>query len=46
MLDAGLKCDTELLFLRCSLSDNNLKDEGIEHIADIFTKLPRLASVM
>ncbi|KAF3689150.1 Protein NLRC5 [Channa argus] len=29
-----------------NLSDNNLKDEGIKYIADMFTKLPRLASVM
>ncbi|XP_039989216.1 NLR family, CARD domain containing 5 isoform X2 [Xiphias gladius] len=29
-----------------NLSDNSLKDEGIKHIADIFTKLPRLAYVM
>uniref|UniRef100_A0A3Q3KF26 NACHT domain-containing protein n=1 Tax=Monopterus albus TaxID=43700 RepID=A0A3Q3KF26_MONAL len=28
------------------LSDNSLKDEGIKHIADIFTKLSRLVSVM
>ncbi|XP_044049750.1 NLR family, CARD domain containing 5 isoform X2 [Siniperca chuatsi] len=29
-----------------NLSDNNLKDGGIKHIADVFTKLPRLVSVM
>ncbi|XP_040893397.1 NLR family, CARD domain containing 5 isoform X2 [Toxotes jaculatrix] len=29
-----------------NLSDNNLKDEGIKHVADIFTKLPSLVSVM
>ncbi|XP_070686829.1 protein NLRC5 isoform X2 [Pempheris klunzingeri] len=29
-----------------NLSDNNLKDEGIKHIADVFSKLPRLVSVM
>ncbi|XP_034390083.1 protein NLRC5 isoform X2 [Cyclopterus lumpus] len=28
-----------------NLSDNELKDDGIKHIADIFTKLPRLALV-
>lgn len=34
------------LFWRCSLSDNNLKDTGIKHIADVCTKLPRLVSLM
>ncbi|XP_076590240.1 protein NLRC5 isoform X2 [Chaetodon auriga] len=29
-----------------NVSDNNLKDAGIEHIADVFTKLPGLVSVM
>uniref|UniRef100_UPI0037E79037 protein NLRC5 isoform X2 n=1 Tax=Semicossyphus pulcher TaxID=241346 RepID=UPI0037E79037 len=29
-----------------NLSDNNLKDEGIEHIAEVFAKLPKLVSVM
>uniref|UniRef100_A0A3Q1IEA6 NACHT domain-containing protein n=1 Tax=Anabas testudineus TaxID=64144 RepID=A0A3Q1IEA6_ANATE len=29
-----------------NLSDNNLKDEGIRYIADIFAKLPRLTSVV
>ncbi|KAM7003461.1 protein NLRC5 [Tautogolabrus adspersus] len=29
-----------------NLSDNNLKDEGIEHIADVFHKLPGLVSIM
>nr|ALJ32258.1 NLRC5 [Miichthys miiuy] len=29
-----------------NLSDNNLKDAGIEHVADVFTKLPRLESLM
>nr|XP_046249885.1 NLR family, CARD domain containing 5 isoform X2 [Scatophagus argus] len=29
-----------------NLSDNNLKDAGIKHIVDVFTKLPRLASVI
>ncbi|XP_029289631.1 protein NLRC5 isoform X2 [Cottoperca gobio] len=29
-----------------NLSDNNLTDEGIEHIADIFTKQPRQVLVM
>ncbi|XP_069573025.1 protein NLRC5 [Brachyistius frenatus] len=29
-----------------NLSDNNLKDEGIEHVAEIFNKLQTLASVM
>ncbi|XP_051238598.1 protein NLRC5 isoform X4 [Dicentrarchus labrax] len=29
-----------------NLSDNNLKDAGIEHIADVFTKLPGLVSVL
>uniref|UniRef100_A0A8D0DF70 NLR family CARD domain containing 5 n=1 Tax=Sander lucioperca TaxID=283035 RepID=A0A8D0DF70_SANLU len=28
-----------------NLSDNNLKDQGIKHIADIFTKQPRLVLV-
>lgn len=35
-----------VVFLCCSLSDNNLKDEGIKQIADIFAKLPKLVSVM
>ncbi|KAG7229790.1 hypothetical protein INR49_012439 [Caranx melampygus] len=29
-----------------NLSDNNLKDEGIKQIADIFAKLPKLVSVI
>ncbi|XP_029008822.1 NLR family, CARD domain containing 5 isoform X2 [Betta splendens] len=29
-----------------NLSDNNLRDEGIRHIADVFTNLPKLAVVM
>ncbi|KAK2841894.1 hypothetical protein Q5P01_012094 [Channa striata] len=29
-----------------NLSDNNLNDEGIKYITGLFTKLPRLASVM
>uniref|UniRef100_A0A671VS52 NLR family CARD domain containing 5 n=1 Tax=Sparus aurata TaxID=8175 RepID=A0A671VS52_SPAAU len=29
-----------------NLSDNNLKDTGIKHIADVCTKLPRLVSLM
>ncbi|XP_036963487.1 NLR family, CARD domain containing 5 isoform X4 [Acanthopagrus latus] len=29
-----------------NLSDNNLKDPGIKHIADVCTKLPSLASLM
>nr|XP_020442917.1 protein NLRC5 isoform X2 [Monopterus albus] len=32
--------------MEINLSDNSLKDEGIKHIADIFTKLSRLVSVM
>ncbi|XP_047451402.1 NLR family, CARD domain containing 5 isoform X2 [Mugil cephalus] len=28
-----------------NLTDNNLKDEGVQHIAEIFNKLPRLVSV-
>ncbi|XP_037539229.1 NLR family, CARD domain containing 5 [Nematolebias whitei] len=28
-----------------NFSDNNLQDEGIQHIAEIFTKLPNLTSV-
>lgn len=38
--------DANLLFWHCSLSDNNLKDAGIKCIANVFTKLPRLNSVM
>ncbi|CAJ1057497.1 NLR family%2C CARD domain containing 5 isoform X1 [Xyrichtys novacula] len=29
-----------------NLSDNNLRDEGIEHISDVFAKLPKLVSIM
>lgn len=39
--DAGLA-----VFLFCSLSDNNLKDEGIKLMGDIFARLPKLVSVM
>ncbi|XP_029378547.1 protein NLRC5 isoform X2 [Echeneis naucrates] len=31
---------------KLDLSDNSLKDKGIKHIADIFSKLPKILSVM
>lgn len=33
-----------ILFCR-SLSDNNLQDDGIGHVVELFTKLPNLSSV-